>query len=328
MKFLIILIVLNLAFLNLKANEIEQWENFKKEYGKNYSPEEDEIRKEIFLKALHEIEEHNGKYKAGIVTFEMSINEFADLTDDEYQSQIANGKAIPSEEWESLPQINITARSLPNMVNWVDFGFRNPVINQGSCGSCYAMASTAAVEGHYFIKYKQLIQLSQQEIVDCSSNYGNKGCQYGFMHATLNYIKDNGVGAAAGNPYRGVVGQCRYSNPRYYINNWYRTAQNDEYALMQALTVGPVVVLINAGLNSFKYYNGGLYYDANCYLNPSGINHFVTVVGYGVNNANQPYWVFKNSWGSNWGSGGYMYMARHANNQCGIAFQPMYPQIR
>jgi len=326
MKFIILLVVLNIALI--QANIDTEWKSFKSQYGKTYSGKEDETRKEIFAKALKTIEEHNGKFKAGIKSFEMGLNEHADLTDEEYRKQLANAQPVPAKLWDAIPMSNITARNVPNMVNWYDFGFRNPVINQGSCGSCYAMASTAAVEGHYYIKYRQLIQLSQQEIVDCSGNYGNKGCQYGYMAATFDYILNNGVGAAAGNPYRGVVSQCQYSNPRYYINTWYRSAQDNEYALMEAVAKGPVVVLINAGLNSFRYYNGGLYYDPNCYLNTQGVNHFVTVTGYGTNDQNQPYWVIKNSWGSSWGSGGYMYMARNANNQCGIANQPMYPQIR
>jgi hypothetical protein len=49
------------------------------------------------------------------------------------------------------------------------------------------------------------------------------------------------------------------------------------------------------------------------------MNHAVTVVGYGTESG-KPYWVVKNSWGDNWGDGGYIKIAR-GNSECGIGSQ-------
>ncbi len=75
---------------------------------------------------------------------------------------------------------------------------------------------------------------------------------------------------------------------------------------------GPVAVAI-AATSKFMLYSSGVFYDPSC----TGINHAVTVVGWGSENG-QDYWIIKNSWSSGWGESGYIRLSR-GNNQCHLA---------
>lgn len=66
----------------------------------------------------------------------------------------------------------------PDALDWRDRGAVSDIKDQGAdCGSCYAFAAIGALESQYFLKTGKLLNLSEQEIVDCST--GNVGCNGG-----------------------------------------------------------------------------------------------------------------------------------------------------
>lgn len=62
---------------------------------------------------------------------------------------------------------------LPESLDYRKMGYVTSVKDQGfTCSSCYAFAANCAIEGQIAKKYGRLKDLSAQNIVDCSLNYG------------------------------------------------------------------------------------------------------------------------------------------------------------
>lgn len=98
--------------------------------------------------------------------------------------------------------------------DWTDKGAVIPRIrDQGECACCYAIASTGALEGQIFRKTGNLTKLSDQQIIDCSQSYGNRGCGTGSPVSVYKYIKDQGIAAGRDYPFRvKELGSCLYNS--------------------------------------------------------------------------------------------------------------------
>merc|ERR1712080_576753 len=185
----------------------DEWSNFKKTYNKVYrSYEEEQFRKSVFAETLAFINEHNAKYEQGLYTFDTAINERADWTQEEWES-ILTAK-VPERSQEE-PAVFASA---PDAHDYRDYNMVTPVKDQQRCGSCWAFAVTGAVEGAWSRSTGTLLNLSEQELVDC----GDGDCDGGWTsRAYQTIIAQGGQMLGSDYPYTAQNGWCRYDSNAY-----------------------------------------------------------------------------------------------------------------
>ncbi|CAI6005672.1 unnamed protein product [Closterium sp. NIES-65] len=123
--------------------------------------------------------------------------------------------------------------------------------------------------------------------------------------------------------------------PGYSITGFERAAFYSWFGLVLAVQRQPVVVHIEASADSFLNYDGlHKYQDPACFT--YNLNHVVLLVGYRLVGFDEafphmapPYWIIRNSWGPDWGDGGYMLMdIQGGDGVCGINTLPgIYPIV-
>ena len=226
---------------------------------------------------------------------------------------------------------NIKDIELPESIDWRESGAVTIVKNQGDCGSCWSFSTTGSIEGSWAIKYNKLYNLSEQMLIDCSGNYGNKGCDGGLMDNSFKYVIDNGLCSENDYPYAAERDFCKSGlcKIRVKVRDYSDIKSNDEDLLKKVVAKQPVSVAIQANLSSFHYYKSGIYQDDNC---GTQLDHGVLIVGYGTDKQLElDYWIVKNSWSPQWGENGYIRILRNYNKSdsgmCGIAVQPSFPIV-
>ncbi|XP_067462064.1 procathepsin L-like [Thunnus thynnus] len=318
------------ATISLEDLEFHAW---KLKFGRTYSsPSEEAHRRQIWLNNRKLVLVHNIMADEGIKSYRLGMTFFADMENEEYKRLISQGclgtfnASLPrrGSAFLRLPE----GADLPVSVDWRDKGYVTDVKDQKECGSCWAFSATGSLEGQNFRKIGKLVSLSEQQLVDCSGDYGNMGCGGGLMDNAFKYIiQSGGIDTEDSYPYEGEDGECRY-NPATIgakCTGFTDVTQGDEDALQEAVaTVGPVSVAIDASHASFQFYESGVYDEPDC--SSLELDHGVLAVGYGTENGND-YWLVKNSWGLGWGDKGYVKMTRNKHNQCGIATAASYPLV-
>jgi len=299
------------------------FEDFKTEFGKTYTAVESSRRFAIFKDNLDFINNFDSKARG----FTVKMNSFGDLNSKEFGS-IFNGLNITKTQTHKraiLHATNVFGVSL----DWRIKGAVTPVKNQGQCGSCWSFSATGSMEGANFIANGNLVSLSEQNLIDCSTSYGNQACNGGLMDNAFQYVIDNGgIDTEDSYPYTANgPNQCQYSsaNVGATISSYQDVNQGDEQDLLAHLQTQPVSVAIDASQSSFQFYSGGVYYEPAC--SSTQLDHGVLAVGYGNDPSGGDYWIVKNSWGRGWGNGGYINMARNKNNNCGIASSASVPVV-
>jgi len=298
-------------------------------YGKTYATAEEESHKfQTFQDNYAFIKMWNADPSQ---TSTVGLNQFADLNTVEFKALKTCINTLPQRNASVAPvQVDFDVSALPVSVNWVTAGAVTPIKNQGDCGSCWAFSTTGSLEGLQFITNQVLLSFSEQQLVDCSSAYGNQGCNGGLMDNAFQYVEQYGIELESQYPYTATTNTCVYNAADVQFKNtgYTNVTPDSALALTTAVVQQPISIAIEADQPVFQLYTGGVITSASC---GTSLDHGVLAVGYNVDGST-PYYLVKNSWGATWGLSGYVYIGRATSSSsgpgiCGIYSLPSYPTV-
>lgn len=217
----------------------------------------------------------------------------------------------------------ITGSAEDSYFNLNDLGLVTPVKDQGAMGSCWAFGAAGAFESSYLIATGQELDISENNIKNLCLPYSEYGqtstTEAGNMYMTAAYFV-SWLGAIHTNDdlydELGKVSGLQYGpNAVRTVNAVFINIQ-DKNAIKEFLTKYGAMNLFIYGANSQDPSYSEEY--KSVYNAKNGGNHYVTLVGWDDNFSKNKFstqapgngaWICKNSWGSEWGDGGFFYIS-------------------
>jgi C1A family cysteine protease len=311
-----------------------QWKeftSFQERFSKRYSSlEELETRFSIFRENLVSILNHNADVEQN---FTMGVNQFTDLTPEEFKKLYVTG--LKEEPTFGCKSFSSDSTGLPDSIDWRSQGIVNPIRDQGQCGSCWAFATTANAESVWALQNGELLDLSEEFLVDCATGLGyfNMGCNGGNEDSAFKYMINYGQVLESVYPYTAgttqTAGKCQKTvSAPVKFSSCSDVKANDQISLKAAVSKQPVTIAIEADTRYFQSYSSGILTDSiKC---GTTLDHAVEIVGYGQENGIK-YWLVRNSWGTTWGEQGYVKIERSESTNdigvCGIAAEPSFLSV-
>lgn len=227
--------------------------------------------------------------------------------------------------------LQVSEDNYPKSFDWRQKDGQNyidAVVDQGSCGACYAHSSLSMINSRIRIATKNRVKpsFSVGQILSC--NRYSQGCAGGFPYLVEKYAQEFGLtksGSCAKSSKQleahrelGEDDEAEKHDPfvrvsHYgYVGGYYggtRTAQ----MMHEVYHNGPIVVGLNGGFE-LMHYESGIFIqtgegEGKIRNDFESVSHAVMVVGWGEHGKDK-YWILKNSFGANWGENGYFRIPR------------------
>ncbi|KAL0249402.1 hypothetical protein GEMRC1_004634 [Eukaryota sp. GEM-RC1] len=263
---------------------------------------------------IHHVNNQKALWTAGL------NEQFLGMTDAELKAFLNYEHIIRDAVPVTAKDLGVNENEIPESYDVrTNTGCGNYILNQGSCGSCWAFAAASSTTDRFCIATKNTSfpVLSPQELVNCDSR--NHGCNGGVYDYAHNYIRDRGLSTDKCMSY--VSGKTRKAEQckqicddgsmpvKFYHDNtpiqYYHTVQDIQAAI---LTHGSAKLGM-AVYADFMSYKSGIYHHVSGSLRGG---HALRIIGWGVEDG-VDFWTVANSWGSGWGENGYFRIRRGVN---------------
>jgi C1A family cysteine protease len=191
-------------------------------------------------------------------------------------------------------------------------GLMTPVRDQGNCGSCWDFSAMGAYESAYKLRNKVEIDTSEQYVLSCS---GAGNCADGGWETdVLQWMLTHGVPDETVDRYQAKDTRCTSK-----VKKLLAPYKADLWGYVNAQTPIPKVAEIKQAIcdhgaitaavfvsDAFAAYTAGVFNEKK----NDAPNHAIVLAGW---DDNKGAWLLKNSWSTEWGQQGYMWIAYGAN---------------
>jgi C1A family cysteine protease len=297
------------------------WVDFKRTYDKAYeTPEEERMRREIFVSNLALIDERNVLEAHAGGSAMHGITQFMDLAPQEFADRYLTAKKTERSNATKAPRLPELTQTISQ--DWTGT-YTTAVKNQGYCGSCWAFSATEQIESDVMRTLGTTYTLSPAQIAQCDATAF--GCGGGWTEHAYSYVsRAGGIETESNYPYpdsmfyTGTTGSCSSNSKDFVVtvDNYYSVSGESQMASYVGST-GPLSVCLDA--SSWSSYTGGILKVCG-----NSVDHCVQAVG--VNTGSNGYWKVRNSWGTSWGESGYIRLA-YGSNTCDITNDPTYTKV-
>merc|ERR1712142_225103 len=237
-----LLCLTSLVAIGSSSSLNSQWVNYKSLFSKEYATDAEESRRfDIWAANLDMVETHNQEAGEGLHRYTMAINQFSDLTYEEFEKTMLGYHQEDSQQYIEYFQ----EKETPEALDYRDDGLVTAVKNQGHCGSCWAFSATGGIEGVWAKQVGELLSVSEQQLVDCAHG----SCSGGNMGNAWDTAKD-GVMSEEDYPYEHKDGECRYNSSQAVasVTGHESVAHNEEDLERALFQVGyPISIAVDSG---------------------------------------------------------------------------------
>ncbi|XP_023566411.1 cathepsin W isoform X2 [Octodon degus] len=294
----------------------EVFKLFQIQFNRSYSnPAEYAHRLDIFV---HNLAKAQRLQEDDLGTAEFGVTPFSDLTEEEFGQLYGNWRGA-KKGLRVAKQVSFEKQLMPQSCDWRKAHIITPVKNQGNCKCCWAIAAAGNIEALWNIKFKNSVEVSVQELLDCGRC--GDGCTGGYIwDAFITALNYSGLASERDYPFQGHANTHRCRAPNYrkvaWIYDYIMLPRNEQTIAKYVATQGPITVIINSKL--LQHYKKGIIKGTPSTCDPWFADHYVLLVGFGTSKEEKgtekvlshsnrpprhsiPYWILKNSWGANWG---------------------------
>jgi C1A family cysteine protease len=216
------------------------------------------------------------------------------------------------ETLSSQDYFTYSGKTLPSSIDWGPEGLNyvSPVKDQETCGACWAFSAVGALESTIAILENtpgDFYDLSEQILISCCASAN--GCSGGSTLDAARFLRTDGTYYEDCFPYQSSDIPCDqacsgWRNYSFKIQD-YQPIEWTLEALKEAIYLhGPVQSTMDVHEDFYDYSDGVYEYTYGKYLG----GHAIVLIGYQDNLTGEyggGYFICKNSWGTNWGEGGY-----------------------